>query len=144
MKTTASLLLLTQTISSQQMVLSVLGNYHCSLSESERRTLTKSVISLAANTVENLDGLTIILQSLDTPAANEVERLLCAMANAVELATRSWIPGEREKLMLQLWKPDRRRISPDTSAKNTVVNLDRGEPPRNLPACHSDRDSDWE
>lgn len=140
MKTTASLHLLTMMIQSQQITLSTLGNYHSSLNESENCTLSQSAIMLAVSTVKNLDDLITTLYFLDTPAANEVERLLCAMANAVEVATRSWPPGKREKLMRPLLKSDQQVMSRVMSLRKMEQEDTHTESTKNSRACRCDPD----
>lgn len=143
MKTTVLLHSLTTTITCLETVVSILEDYHYLLSESEKRALTKSGISLVANTVHELDDLTTIWQSLDTQRAKEVEQLLCELANAVAHATSSWKAGEKERLITLVSKPDQPPISPVTFQKNTLEKKRMGG---NVPlhVCPSDPESETE
>lgn len=143
MKTTVLSRLLTTTLTCLEMVVWTLEDYHYSLSESEKRAVTKSGISLVASMVHELDVLTTILHSLDTQRAKEVEQHLCEVANAVAHATSSWKPGEKERLITLVSKLDQPPISPATFQKNTREKKRMGG---NVPlrACPSDPESETE
>lgn len=124
MKATVSLRLLTTTIAALEITLSTLENYHYSLSVSERTVLKKFATSLAANTVNELDGLITTLQSLDCQAASEVERLTAQIGNVVLDAAEYYLPGERERLTWLLSKWGQPPISPVTYLKNIAAKQD--------------------
>lgn len=143
MNTTVLLHSLTTTITCLETVVSILEDYHYSLSVSEKRALTKSGISLVANMVHELDDLTTILHSLDTQRAKEVGQHLCELANAVAHATSSWKRGEKERLITLVSKPDQPPISPGTFQKNIQEKKRMGG---NVPlhVCPSDPESEME
>lgn len=135
MQTTALSRLLSTMTTCLEIIQSHLETSNYSSNDSEKRSLTKFGISLAANMVRNLDDLIIMLPSLDTKAAYAAERLLCEMANAVEVATRSWTPGDRAELMSLLSVKQQPLISPVTSQKSGHARSQQNTATRNSREC---------
>lgn len=140
MKATALQRLLTMTQTCLWITQSVHENYHSLLNDSEKEHLEKFATSVAGSTVNNLEDLIIILQSLDTPLANmanEIEKEMIAVLLATELHEL----GEKGSLITdgsnQILPP----TSQDTSAKNILPFKTTGTATRRSRGCPYDRGS---